>query len=105
MTVKHSSPRGQRRPRIKKTPPLAVRGLPPRRVTVYLPPHYEAVRPAPYPLLLALDGQTMPQWQLAKTLDELVAGGRIEPVVVAAVPASAARMDEHGTAGILDFAG
>jgi len=84
---------------------LAVRGITPRRVTVYLPPGYDAARARPYPLLLALDGQTMPQWRLAETLDELTGAGAIEPVVVAAVPASAERMDEYGMAGQLDFAG
>ncbi len=84
---------------------LAVRGLAPRRVTVHLPPGYDAARARPYPLLLALDGQTMPRWRLAETLDELVGAGAIEPVVVAAVPASAERMDEYGMAGQLDFAG
>lgn len=88
-----------------QSPQLAVRGVPSRRVTVYLPPGHDNARPAPYPLLLALDGQTMPQWRLAETLAELVGTGQIEPVVVAAVPASAARMDEYGTAGTLDFAG
>jgi enterochelin esterase-like enzyme len=83
----------------------AVRGIAPRRATVYLPPGYDAARAQPYPLLLALDGQTMPQWRLAETLDELVGTGAIEPVVVAAVPASAERMDEYGMAGQLDFAG
>ncbi len=84
---------------------LAVRGIAPRRATVYLPPGYDAARTQPYPLLLALDGQTMPQWRLAEALDELVGAGAIEPVVVAAVPASAERMDEYGMAGQLDFAG
>lgn len=84
---------------------LAVRGITPRRVTVYLPPGYDAARARRYPLLLALDGQTMPQWRLAETLDELTGTGAIEPVVVAAVPASAERMDEYGMAGQLDFAG
>jgi enterochelin esterase family protein len=87
------------------SPPLAVRGLRPRRAAVYLPPGYDASRAQPYPLLVALDGQTMPQWRLAETLDDLVAGGSIEPVVVVAVPASADRMDEYGTAGLLDHAG
>lgn len=82
-----------------------MRGLRPRRVTAYLPPGFDAGREEPYPLLVALDGQTMPQWRLAETLDELVAGGAIEPVVVAAVPASAERADEYGTAGQRDFAG
>lgn len=84
---------------------LAVRGIMPRRVTVYLPPGYDAARAQPYPLLVALDGQTMPQWRLAETLDELVGAGVIAPVVVAAVPASAERMDEYGMAGQPDFAG
>lgn len=84
---------------------LAVRELMPRRVTVYLPPGYDPARPLPYPLLVALDGQTMPQWRLAETLDELVGAGAIEPVVVAAVPASPDRIEEYGTAGQLDFAG
>ncbi len=84
---------------------LAVRGIAPRRVTVYLPPGYDEARARPYPLLLALDGQTMPQWRLAETLDALVGAGAIEPVVVAAVPASAERLDEYGMAGQLDFAG
>lgn len=84
---------------------LAVRGIAPRRVTVYLPPGYDAARARPYPLLLALDGQTMPQWRLAETLDALVGAGAIEPVVVAAVPASAERLEEYGMAGQLDFAG
>ena len=84
---------------------MAVREISLRRVSIYLPPHYDAGRATAYPLLLALDGQTMPQWRLAETLDELVHAGRIEPVVVAAVPASAERLDEYGTAGELDFAG
>lgn len=84
---------------------LAVRGLAPRRVSVYLPPGYDASRPATYPMLIALDGQTMPQWRLGETLNQLVGAGAIEPVVVAAVPASAERLEEYGTAGQLDYAG
>ena len=91
--------------RIEKTEPLGVRGVLPRRISVHLPPHYDPARSRPYPLLLALDGQTMPQWRLAETLDEEVNAGRIEPVVVAAVPASAERIGEYGTAGVLDYAG
>lgn len=90
---------------IEQSGPLAVRGIRPRRVTVYLPPGYDASRVRPCPLLVALDGQTMPQWRLVETLDELVRSGAIEPAVVAAVPASAERMDEYGTAGVLDHAG
>ena len=89
----------------ERSEPLAVRGLIPRRVTVYLPPGYDQTRAQPYPLLMALDGQTMPQWRLAETLDELVTRGAMEPVVVVAVPASPERIEEYGTAGQLDFAG
>lgn len=89
----------------EKSGPLAVRGVAPRRVTVYLPPGYDRTRAQPYPLVVALDGQTMPQWRLAETLDELVPAGAIVPAVVAAVPASPERIEEYGTAGQLDFAG
>jgi enterochelin esterase-like enzyme len=84
---------------------LAVRGISPRRASIYLPPGYDPARTRPYPLLLALDGQTMPEWRLEETLQALVTAGSIDPVVVAAVPASADRLDEYGTAGELDFAG
>jgi enterochelin esterase-like enzyme len=89
----------------RKSPPLAVRELAPRSATVYLPPGYDPARTQPYPFLVALDGQTMPQWRLAETLDALVAAGACEPVVVAAVPASPERIEEYATAGQLDFAG
>ncbi|MBI2815033.1 MAG: esterase family protein [Opitutae bacterium] len=89
----------------RRGPVFRARGLPPRRVTVYLPPGHVAARARPYPLLLALDGQTMPAWRLAETLDELARTGQMEPAVVAAVPASARRVDEYGTADALDFAG
>jgi iron(III)-enterobactin esterase len=90
---------------VEETGLLAVRGVAPRRAQVYLPPGYDRNRPEPYPLLIALDGQAMPQWRLPETLHELVATGRIEPVVVAAVPASPERIDEYGMAGEVDFAG
>lgn len=80
-----------------------VRGLAERGVRVWLPPGFEEGRPAP--LLVALDGQTMPQWRLEETLTELVTEGRWEAPVVAAVPASAARLDEYGTAGVCDYEG
>jgi enterochelin esterase-like enzyme len=84
---------------------MAVRDVAPRRVTIYLPPGYDMARPEPYPMLVALDGQTMPQWRLEGALNELVGSGQIGPVVIAAVPASPDRIDEYGTAGELDFAG
>lgn len=93
------------RTRLEQTGTLAVRGVAARAATVYLPPGYDPHRVRPYALLLALDGQTMPQWRLVETLNELHAAEAIDPVVVAAVPASPERLDEYGTAGALDFAG
>lgn len=89
---------------VKETEIFAVRGVVPRRAEIYLPPRYDAGRPRAYPVMIALDGQTMPQWRLAETLAALVNAGEIEPVVVVAVPASPARIEEYGTAGTLDFA-
>jgi enterochelin esterase-like enzyme len=82
---------------------LSVPGLAPREVTVYLPPDFR--RGQRSPLLVALDGQTMPQWQLVPALVEAIASGAVEAPVVLAVPASADRIDEYGAAGVLDFAG
>jgi enterochelin esterase family protein len=82
---------------------VAVPGLAARNATIYLPPGYRRGQPAP--LLVALDGQTMPQWRLAPTLGELTGIGAIEPPVVMAVAASGDRIDEYGMAGVLDFAG
>lgn len=84
---------------------IAVRGLEPRRMQIYLPPRYNSRRARAYPLLFALDGQMMPQWQLAETMNALVTASEVEPFVVAAVPSSAERIEEYGTANGLDFAG
>jgi enterochelin esterase-like enzyme len=82
---------------------LAVPGLAPRDVTVYLPPDFRKGQRAP--LLIALDGQTMPAWRLGPALAGLAADGSFEAPVVLAVPASAERVDEYGAAGILDYSG
>lgn len=88
--------------RVEPLPGPGARGLADRTVQLWLPPGFRRGRPAP--LLLMLDGQTAPQWRLGPALAALAAGDRVAPVV-AAVPASADRLEEHGTAGILDFAG
>ncbi|MBI2517150.1 MAG: esterase family protein [Opitutae bacterium] len=78
-------------------------GLLPRDVAVYLPPDFKRGQPAP--LLIALDGQMMPRWQLPETLTQLAArGGAVLPVVTA-VPASLQRIEEYGLAGLPDFNG
>jgi len=89
--------------RVEPLPGPGARGLADRTVQLWLPPGFRRGRPAP--LLLMLDGQTAPQWRLGAALAAVAAAGdRVAPVV-AAVPASAERLEEHGTAGILDFAG
>jgi enterochelin esterase family protein len=65
----------------------------PRRVWVYTPPGYDAARPAPYPLVVAFDGEeyldTMP---LPATLDSLIAAG--------AAPAMVALLIDDGEGAI-----
>lgn len=92
-------PRGVRR---QKLGGVSAPGLAPREVTVYVPPGYRRGQSAP--LLVALDGQTMPQWRLGPTLRSLIETGAIEPPVVLAVAASPERIDEYAVAGVLDFA-
>ena len=77
---RHFGGRPADRPVVKETALLAVRGVTPRRGQVYLPPGYDPSRPQPYPLLVALDGQTMPQWRLAATLEELVRSLEVDPL-------------------------
>ncbi|HVU15570.1 MAG TPA: alpha/beta hydrolase-fold protein [Candidatus Didemnitutus sp.] len=79
------------------------KGLTPRPITLYS--STRSSRGPARPLLVALDGQTMPQWELAATLDNLATGPQPIFPVVAAIPASADRLEEYGTAGIPDFAG
>lgn len=76
-------------------------GLLSREITVYLPPGYQPGRPTP--LLIALDGQTMPRWNLGRTLGKLAANQTIEIPVVISVPASADRLEEYGMANLPDF--
>ena len=70
-----------------------------RTITVYLPRGYTHDRA--YPLLVAHDGQEMNAWILTDALAKQHAAGRVTPVV-AAIPASATRMHEYGTAGQLN---
>lgn len=88
--------------RVERLRGAGVRGLADREVELWLPPRFEPGTPTP--LFLMLDGQMAPQWRLREALAELAAAGPPPPVVVA-VAASAERLDEHGTAGINDFAG
>ncbi len=78
-------------------------GLARRDVRVFLPPGFK--RGTRAPLLIGLDGQLLARWKLVETLDRLAAAGVIEPPVVATIPASAERLEEYATAGVLDYAG
>lgn len=78
-------------------------GIAPRPLTIYLPPVRDPDQE--HSLLIALDGQTMPGWRLGETLADLSRKGQIEPTVVVAVPASALRLEEYGTANELDYQG
>jgi iron(III)-enterobactin esterase len=74
-----------------------------RPLTVYLPPAY---RPGDdVPLLLALDGQSLPQWRLPEVVEQLWKTGGAELPLVVAIPSSAARKEEYGVPGVPDFAG
>ncbi|RAJ27086.1 alpha/beta hydrolase [Pedobacter cryoconitis] len=55
-------------------------------------------------LLLLNDGQDAAGLNLQETLSSLYEDKKIEPVVVAAIKASADRLQEYGVAGVLDFA-
>lgn len=57
------------------------------------------------PLLVALDGQRMPDWQLDETLAALARAGECVAPLVVAIPSSAERVEEYGMAERLDYAG
>ena len=70
-----------------------------RRVRVYTPPSYDANRPAPYPLIIAFDGESYrDSMPLPRVLDSLAARGRTEPFVAVLVDdsAGAVRVAELG---------
>lgn len=56
-------------------------------------------------LLLLNDGQDVVQMNLEDLLGDLYAQGKIAPVIVVAIKASALRVDEYGTAAQTDYAG
>ena len=81
----------------------------PRRLWVYTPPGYDARRSAPYPLIVAFDGndhrEAMP---LPRVLDSLLAAGRAPAFVAVMIDDStgAARIAELGNARrMVDFPG
>ena len=66
---------------------------------VYLPPGYDSVGSARYPVLYLNDGQDAAAIGLLPTLDSLTVRGRIPPLIVVAIHANDQRMQDYGTAG------
>jgi enterochelin esterase-like enzyme len=68
----------------------------PLRVRVFLPPGYDASAAIGYPVLYLNDGQDAEAVGLARTLEALVTGGGIRPVIVAAIDMPPDRMGAYG---------
>jgi enterochelin esterase-like enzyme len=68
-----------------------------RPLTILLPPHYHTSNQT-YKTLYVNDGQELAALKLRETVATLIARKRIEPIVVVAIPANEARMQEYGTA-------
>lgn len=81
---------------------LAMPGLETRTVRVFLPPG--DITPET-PVLVALDGQMLKGWQLVETIGALIKAHAIVPPLVVAIAATRDRIEEYGTAGVLDYAG
>lgn len=67
-------------------------------IRVFLPAGYRDSG-ATYAVLYANDGQDMEAVGLARTIDSLVAGDKITPVIVVAVHAGESRLQHYGTSG------
>ena len=68
-----------------------------RPLHIFLPPHYRETQTR-YPVLYLNDGQDVGQLRLRETLARLMAHGRIQPLIVVAIPTTADRLQEYGTA-------
>ncbi|MGB4873574.1 MAG: alpha/beta hydrolase-fold protein [Candidatus Promineifilaceae bacterium] len=68
-----------------------------RPLHIFLPPHYRETQTR-YPVLYLNDGQDVEQLRLRETLARLMAHGRIQPLIVVAIPTTADRLQEYGTA-------
>jgi len=90
---------GAREERLELSWPANLR---PREIRVYRPA--SGVRPDT-PLLVALDGQTMPQWKLTEAIGAVEREGRLAAPLVVAIAATTERIEEYGLAGRPDHAG
>lgn len=71
------------------------------KCTLLIPERYAPG--APLRLLLLNDGQEIANLKIRETLEDLTAGNKISPIMVAAIHANEDRLEEYGTAGIPDF--
>jgi len=74
-----------------------------RTVTVDIYRTKDLPRSEKQPLLLINDGQDLPKMPFAPMLDNLLATGKIEPLICVGIHAGEDRRMEYGTAKILDF--
>ena len=68
-----------------------------RPLYIFLPPGYHETQ-SRYPVLYLHDGQDVGQLRLRETLARLTANGRLRPLIVVAIPTTADRLQEYGTA-------
>lgn len=78
-----------------------------RWVRVYLPPHYEQEKTVRYPVLYVQDGQNAfstagphaafgwGNWELDRTVDRLIADGKMRPIIMVAVDCGPSRYREY----------
>ncbi|MBE2199535.1 MAG: esterase family protein [Anaerolinea sp.] len=67
-----------------------------RDILFFLPPGYPS--DAPYPVLYLNDGQDVTQLGLRETVAKLIARGKIDPILIVAIPTHDDRLHEYGTA-------
>lgn len=75
-----------------------------RTLTVFLPPLYYHTAER-YKVLYLNDGQDAEALEVKNTLETLYQRGKIEPIIVVAVPTNYDRLHEYGTAGRPDYKG
>ena len=73
-----------------------------RDVHVYLPPGYDSETTKRYPVLYMQDGQNVfdagdmgMEWRMDESAEALIAAGRIEPLIIVAVPNTKDRREEY----------
>jgi predicted alpha/beta superfamily hydrolase len=75
-----------------------------RKLRIYLPPGYDAHPRQRYPVLYMHDGQNLfdpkdaaygAAWEIAQTMDRLIAGGAIVPAIVVGIDNTADRLPEY----------